>query len=91
MALPTTPERRRRLSRPAKLAFASGSLEEAMVGAAGIATMLFYNQVLGVSPALCGTAKQWSEGAVIALVDTVLPDDRRGVPPTVGCISWPNG
>ena len=27
-----------------------------MVGAAGIATMLFYNQVLGVSPALCGTA-----------------------------------
>ena len=39
-----------------KLAFSSGSLEEAMLLAAGIATMLFYNQVLGVSPALCGIA-----------------------------------
>lgn len=25
-----------------------------MVGAAGIATMLYYNQILGLSPALCG-------------------------------------
>ena len=38
-----------------KLAFSSGALEEAMIGAASIATMLFYNQVLGVSPGLCGT------------------------------------
>ena len=38
-----------------KLAFSSGALEEAMIGAAGIATMVFYNQVLGVSAALCGT------------------------------------
>ena len=37
-----------------KLAFSAGSLEEAMLGAAGIATMVFYNQVLGVSAALCG-------------------------------------
>ena len=37
-----------------KLAFSSGALEEAMVGAASIATMVFYNQVLGVDPWLCG-------------------------------------
>jgi len=48
--------RDRRLPIRTKLAFASGSLEEAMLGAAGIATMIFYNQVLGVSAALCGTA-----------------------------------
>ena len=35
-----------------KLAFSSGSLEEAMIGAAGVATMIFYNQVRGGSPAL---------------------------------------
>lgn len=48
--------RRRIVSVRTKLAFASGSIEEAMVAAAGIATMVYYNQVLGVSPALCGTA-----------------------------------
>ncbi len=48
--------RRRRISARTKLAFSSGSLEQAMVGAAGVATMIYYNQVLGVSPALCGTA-----------------------------------
>ena len=67
--------RRRKLSRPAKLAFASGSLEEAMVGAAGIATMLFYNQVLGVSAALCGTAF-----LIASIVDAVSD-------PTVGALS----
>jgi len=58
MSVSDTPvtNRHRKLAPLAKLAFASGSLEEAMVGAAGIATMLFYNQVLGVSAALCGTA-----------------------------------
>lgn len=47
-------ERERQLSLRTKLAFSSGSLEEAIVGAAGIATMIFYNQVLGVSASLCG-------------------------------------
>jgi len=37
-----------------KIAFASGALEEGLIGAAGVATMLFYNQVLGVSAYLCG-------------------------------------
>ena len=48
--------RRRRISKRTKFAFSVGSLEEGMVGAAGVATMIYYNQVLGVSPALCGTA-----------------------------------
>ncbi len=48
--------RRRMISRRAKLAFSIGSLEDAMSQAASIATMLFYNQVLGVSAALCGIA-----------------------------------
>ena len=47
-------ERSRRLSRRTKLAFSAGSLEEAVVGAASFATMLFYNQVLGLSASLCG-------------------------------------
>ena len=47
-------ERSRQLPRRTKLAFPAGSLEEAVVGAAGIATMLFYNQVLGLSASLCG-------------------------------------
>ncbi len=37
-----------------RIAFSTGALEEAAVGAASIATMLFYNQVLGVSAYLCG-------------------------------------
>ena len=49
-----------------KLAFSSGSLEEAMIGAAGVATMIFYNQVLGVSPALCGIA--FAIGSIIDAV-----------------------
>ena len=75
MTPPSTSQRRRKLSRGAKLAFASGSLEEAMVGAAGIATMLYYNQVLGVSAALCGTAF-----LIASIVDAVSD-------PTVGAIS----
>lgn len=50
------PDRRRKVPLRTKLAFASGSIEEAMVAAAGVATMIYYNQVLGVSPALCGLA-----------------------------------
>lgn len=37
-----------------KLAFSAGALDEAVMSAAGVATMLFYNQVLGVSAYLCG-------------------------------------
>ena len=47
-------DRSRRLPLRTKLAFSSGSLEEAVVGAASFATMLFYNQVLGLSASLCG-------------------------------------
>ena len=35
---------------------------------------------------------QWGEACSgRALVDAALPDGLREVPPTVGCISWPNG
>ena len=37
-----------------RVAFSTGAFEEAAIGAAGIATMVFYNQVLGVDPWLCG-------------------------------------
>ena len=37
-------DRSRRLPLRTKLAFSAGALEEAMVGAASMATMLFYNQ-----------------------------------------------
>jgi GPH family glycoside/pentoside/hexuronide:cation symporter len=47
-------ERSRRLPLRTKLAFSAGSVEEAIVGAASMATMLFYNQVLGLSAGLCG-------------------------------------
>ena len=52
----TTETRRRKLSVKTKLLFASGALQEAVVTAGGIVTVLFYNQVLGISPALAGTA-----------------------------------
>ncbi|HBX00451.1 MAG TPA: hypothetical protein DEF77_05840 [Gammaproteobacteria bacterium] len=48
--------RHRKLSVRTKVLFASGALQEAVVTAGGIATVLFYNQLLGVSPALVGTA-----------------------------------
>ena len=61
-AAPTTaaastaaPNRRGKIALKTKLAFSSGALEEAMLSAAGVATMIFYNQVLGVGAALCGT------------------------------------
>ena len=53
-ALP--PDRRRKVPLRTKLAFSSGALQEGMVFAARITTLLFYNQVLGVSPSLCGVA-----------------------------------
>ena len=47
-------QRRGNISVKTKLMFSSGALEEAMVGAASAVTMVFYNQVLGVSAGLCG-------------------------------------
>lgn len=52
----TEKDRKRKLPLRTKLAFSSGGLQEATVGAAGITTMIFYNQVLGLSPGLCGIA-----------------------------------
>ncbi len=49
-----TAGRRGEVSLGTKLAFSSGALEEAVISAAGVATMVFYNQVLGVDPFLCG-------------------------------------
>jgi Na+/melibiose symporter-like transporter len=48
--------RKRKVPLRTKLAYSSGTVNEAVVSAAGIATLIFYNQVLGVSPALCGLA-----------------------------------
>ena len=48
--------RKKKLTFRTKLAFSSGAIQEGMVTAAGITTMLFYNQVLGLSPELCGIA-----------------------------------
>jgi len=48
-------DRNRKLSKRTKFAFATGTLEEAMVFAASATTMIFYNQVMGLSAALCGT------------------------------------
>ena len=42
--------RRRKLSIRTKVLFSAGALQEAVVTIGGIATLLFYNQLLGVSP-----------------------------------------
>jgi Na+/melibiose symporter-like transporter len=47
-------QRTERVALKTKVAFATGALDEAVMAAAGIATMLFYNQILGVSAYLCG-------------------------------------
>lgn len=47
-------ERDRKVPARTRIAFSTGAFEEAAIGAAGIATMVFYNQVLGVSAYLCG-------------------------------------
>ena len=46
--------RDRKVPTRTRIAFSTGAFEEAAIGAAGIATMVFYNQVLGVSAYLCG-------------------------------------
>ena len=47
-------ERNRKVTPRTKIAFSTGAFEEAAIGAASVATMIFYNQVLGVSAYLCG-------------------------------------
>jgi len=49
-------DRRRKINWRTKLLFSSGAFQEATVVAAGVVTILFYNQIIGVSPGLCGTA-----------------------------------
>jgi Na+/melibiose symporter-like transporter len=68
-------DRRRKVPVRTKILFASGGLQEATVTGGGIATVLFYNQVLGVSPALAGTA------FLIASIVDAISD------PTVGVLS----
>ena len=58
--------RNRKISVRTKLFFASGTLQEATVTAGGLTTILFYNQILGVAPSLCGTAF-----LIVSLVDAV--------------------
>ena len=48
--------RRRKINWRTKLLFSSGAFQEATVVLAGTVTILFYNQIMGVSPGLCGTA-----------------------------------
>ena len=43
-------DRKRKVPLRTKLAYSSGTLNEAVVSAAGIATLIYYNQVLGVWP-----------------------------------------
>lgn len=59
-------DRRRKVPVRTKLLFASGALQEATVTAGGIATVLFYNQVLGVAPSLVGTAF-----LIVSIIDAV--------------------
>lgn len=70
-----TASRERKLTVKTKLAFASGSLEGSMSAAAGVALMLYYNQVLGLSASLCGMAF-----FIASLVDAITD-------PLVGAIS----
>jgi Na+/melibiose symporter-like transporter len=50
------PNRKRKVPVRTKLFFSSGALQEATVVLAAGVTVLFYNQLLGVSAALCGKA-----------------------------------
>jgi len=65
--------RRRKVPVRTKILFASGAIQEATVTAGGIVTVLFYNQVLGVSPALVGTA------FLIASIMDAISDPLMGV------------
>ena len=50
------PNRKRKVPVRTKLFFSSGAFQEATVVAAATVTVLLYNQLLGVSAVLCGTA-----------------------------------
>lgn len=67
--------RRRKIPVRTKLLFSTGAFQEAAVSAGGLVTVLFYNQILGVAPALCGTAF-----LIASLVDGISD-------PLVGAIS----
>ncbi len=67
--------RRRKVPIRTKLLFSSGAFQEAAVGAGALVTVLFYNQILGVSPSLCGTAF-----LIASLVDAISD-------PLIGVIS----
>ena len=69
------PSRRRKVPVRTKLLFSAGAFQEAVVGAGGLVTVLFYNQILGVAPTLCGTAF-----LIASLVDGISD-------PLVGAIS----
>ncbi len=58
-----------------KLAFSAGAIQEGVVVAARITTLIFYNQVLGLSAALCGVAY-----LVASIVDAISD-------PAVGALS----
>jgi len=49
-------DRRRKVSVRTKLLFAIGALQEGTITAGGICTIIYYNQVLGVSPGMVGLA-----------------------------------
>ncbi|MYF95488.1 MAG: hypothetical protein F4210_08260, partial [Holophagales bacterium] len=68
-------DRRRKVPLRTKLAFSSGGFQQGMVVAGRVTTLIFYNQVLGVSAALCGVAY-----LVASIVDAVSD-------PMVGAIS----
>ena len=72
---PRRSDRRRKVPLRTKLAFSSGGFQEGMVVAGRITTLIFYNQVLGVSAALCGVAY-----LIASIVDAVSD-------PMVGAIS----
>ena len=59
-------DRKRKVPVRTKVAYSSGTINEAAVTAAGIATLIYYNQVLGVSPALCGVSFM-----IVHIVDAV--------------------
>ena len=67
--------RHRRISLRTKLLFAAGGAQEATVTAGGVITIIYYNQVLGLSPSLCGLA------FMVAMIFDAVSD------PLIGAIS----
>jgi Na+/melibiose symporter-like transporter len=57
------------------LLFAAGGAQEATVTAGGVVTIIYYNQVLGLSPSLCGLA------FMVAMIFDAVSD------PLIGAIS----